>query len=123
MKRFFILVFSVACLAACKKDGGDSEKPVINVTSPAANQQFTAGQTVNVVATITDNDELHEVHLTVVNKTPSAEVVHFHNHVDVKSYSMNESFVVAAGVTYNIKVEADDHAGNHSEIQFDVKGN
>jgi hypothetical protein len=123
MKQFLILAFSIACLAACKKDKGDSEKPMINVTSPNANQQFTAGQTVNIVATVTDNDELHEVHLFVTNKTTSAEIVHSANHVDVQSFNLNESFVAAAGTTYQIKIEADDHVGNHSEIQFDVKGN
>lgn len=123
MKKILFVAISLACLAACTKDKGDSQEPMIQVSSPTANQQFTAGQTVNVVATITDNNELHEVHLTVVNKTTSLEVVHFHNHVDVKSYNMNQSFVVGAGITYNIKVEAEDHAGNHAQAEFEIRGN
>src|SRR5215213_1540903 len=102
MKKIFILALSVACLAACKKDKGDTQEPMISVSSPTANQQFTEGQTVSVVATITDDGELHEVHLTVVNKTTSVEVVHFHNHVDVQTYNMNQTFVAGAGITYNV---------------------
>ncbi|HYC28173.1 MAG TPA: DUF4625 domain-containing protein, partial [Chitinophagaceae bacterium] len=114
---------SVACFAACKKDKGDNQEPMIDVTSPLGNQQINGGQTVSVNATITDNDELHEVHLTVINTTTQAEVVHFHNHVDVQTYNLNETFVAAAGVTYEIKVEADDHSGNHAEVEFTIHAN
>jgi hypothetical protein len=123
MKQVLMVFMVMATLSACKKEGGDSERPVISVTSPMANQQFTAGQSVNIVASVTDNDELHEVYLTVVNKTTNAEVVHFHNHLDLKSYDLNQSFIAAGNTGYRIKVEAEDHTGNHAEIEFDVKGN
>jgi hypothetical protein len=62
------------------------------------------------------------VHLTVINKNTSEELVHYHNHVDVQSFNLNQSFTAAAGVTYSVKVEAEDHVGNHAEVQFEVKG-
>ena len=122
MKKLLLLIFSLPCLPACKKDKGDTQEPMINVTSPSANQQFPGGQVVNVVAAITDDDQLHEVHLTVINKNTNEELIHYHNHVDVQSFNINEHFNASAGVTYNIKVEAEDHSGNHAEIQFEVKG-
>lgn len=123
MKRLLIVLSATICFCACKKDGGDTEKPSITVSTPTSNQQFTAGQVVNVTATITDNDELHEVHLTVINKASGLEVVHQHEHVDVKTYNLTNTFTAGAGITYKLKFEADDHAGNHAEIEFDVKGN
>jgi len=123
MKRQILLMVSaVIILAACKKDSGDNEKPVINITSPMANEQFTAGETVNLQGSVTDNDELHEVHIFVTNKSTGADLIHMAEHVDVKEYPINEVFIVQAGVTYTIKVEAHDHVGNTAQVQLEVKG-
>lgn len=123
MKKILLFTICVAYLTACKKDKGDTQEPMIHVTSPAANQQFTAGQTVNVAATITDDDEINEVHLFVTNKSTGADVVHFANHVDVKSYDVHQSFTAGAGITYTVKFEATDHSGNHAQVEFEIKGN
>jgi hypothetical protein len=123
MKNVFLLLLAVACASACKKNGGDSLQPVINVTSPTANQQFNAGQVINIIATISDNDQLHEVHLFVTNKATNADVVHFADHVDVSTYNINQTLTAAANVTYKIKIEANDHWGNHAEVEFEVRGN
>lgn len=123
MKRLLILALSIACLASCKKDKGDNEEPTINVTSPLGNQQITGGQTVSVNATISDNEELHEIHLFVINTTTDAEVVHYANHVDVKTFDLSQTFVATSGVTYEIRVEAEDHAGNHAQVEFTVHAN
>jgi hypothetical protein len=123
MKKILLVILCAAYLTACKKDKGDTQEPMINVTSPTANQQFTAGQTVNVVATMTDDDELNEVHLFVTNKSTGVDVVHFANHVDVETYTITQSFTAGAGITYNVKFEATDHSGNHAEVQFEIKGN
>ena len=63
MKPAFIAFVAILSFAACKKDKGDTTKPVINVTSPQANQAFNAGQVINISASISDNSELHEVSL------------------------------------------------------------
>ena len=122
MKKLSILLLIVA-VAACKKSSGDSEKPVISVTSPTANQQFNAGQVIPIQATITDNSELHEVSLEITNKTTSAVLVHNHYHVDLMTYTLSDTYTAGAGITYKIKIEAADHSGNQSEIEFEVKGN
>lgn len=121
MQKLIVVLLAVAFIA-CKKDKGDSEKPVITVTSPMANQQFSAGQVINIAATITDNDQLHEVSLSVVNKATSAELVHNHYHVDQKTFNLNDTHTAGAGITYKIKIEATDHSGNTSAVEFEVKG-
>ena len=125
MKKFLILLFigGFAVFAACKKSSGDSEKPAITVTSPQANQQFNAGQVISIIATITDNSELHEVSLEITNKATSAILIHNHYHVDVVTYNLNETYTAGAGITYKMKIEATDHSGNTSEMEFEVKGN
>ena len=123
MKKIFIAFLAIVCFCACKKDGGDNEKPVITVAAPTSNQQFTAGQVVNITATITDNDEISEVHLFVTNKASGADVVHMAQHVDVKSYNLSNTFTAGAGITYVLKFAATDHSGNHAEVSFEVRGN
>lgn len=117
------MLFAIVVLAACKKDKGDSEKPMINVTSPQANQQFNAGQVISISATISDNIQLHDIGLSVQNKTSGAELVHNHYHVDASNYTLNETYTAGGGITYKIKIEATDHSGNKSETEFEVKGN
>ena len=118
----FLIAFALIGFIACSKNGGDNEKPVINLTTPTANQQFTAGQTINITGTVSDNDEIHEVHVIVTNKTTSTEILHFHDHIDAKTYNINQSLVAAAGITYKIHVEADDHTGNTAVVEIEVNG-
>src|SRR6266480_1072999 len=113
----FLIAFALIGFIDCSKNGVDNEKPVINLTTPTANQQFTAGQTINITGTVSDNDEIHEVHVIVTNKTTSTEILHFHDHIDAKTYNIiNQSLVAAAGITYKIHVEADDHTGNTAVV-------
>ncbi len=121
MKKMFLII-SLVILVGCKKSGGDSEKPAISLDTPIANQLFAPGQLVSITGNITDNDELHEVHVIATNKTSGAEVVHLHEHVDAKSYKINQSFQVQTGVTYKIHIEAQDHVGNTSQVEIEVKG-
>ena len=125
MKKYSILflIAAIAAFGACKKSSGDSEKPTINITSPQANQQFNAGQVISIIATIADNSELHEVSLEITNKATSAILIHNHYHVDLMTYNLNETYTAGAGITYKLKIEATDHSGNTSEVEFEVKGN
>ncbi|MCU7549565.1 Ig-like domain-containing protein [Chitinophagaceae bacterium LB-8] len=111
-----LLSLLILCIVSCSKNK-DEEAPVITISSPTNNQSFAAGQTVNVSATVTDNVELHEVHLFVTNNATGHEVVHFEQHADAKTLNIDKSFTAQTGITYRIRVEADDHAGNGSEAQ------
>jgi hypothetical protein len=114
-----ILFFSVV---SCSKSGGDTQKPVVVLNTPVGNQQFTAGQVVTISGTVSDNDEIHMVHVIVTDKTHDVQVKHLEVHADAASYEFNETFIAAAATTYLIHVEADDHVGNTTIIEIDVKG-
>jgi uncharacterized lipoprotein YajG len=118
------LVFIIAlfCLAGCSKSDGDTQKPVIVINTPTANQQFPAFSTVTISGTVADDDQIHEVHVEVINKNTSTAVIHFQDHVDAKSYNINQVFTVQSGITYKIHIEAHDHVGNIAVVELEVKG-
>src|SRR5689334_1494072 len=86
MKKSLLPLLAALFFVGCSSDGVDDEKPVITITSPTNSQTFTAGQTVNVVAAISDNDELHMIHLHVINLATGDHAVLFEEHPDAKTY-------------------------------------
>ena len=121
--RLLVIAIALTCLVACKKDGGDTQKPVIVLNSPMGNQQFPGFSPVTISGTVTDDTEIHEVHVEVINKNTSTEIMHVHDHVDARSYTINQVFTAQAATTYKIHVEADDHVGNTTVIEIEVKAN
>ena len=122
MKKILYTACIAAFLCSCKKDAGDTSRPVIALSSPTDHQTFTAGQTVTISATITDNDELHEVHLYVRNKATGTEVLHLEEHTDMKAYNLLKTFTAQAGITYKIELEANDHGDNEAKVELEVVG-
>ena len=122
MKKLMTLLAAAFLITGCKKDAGDTRPPAIVITSPANGQVFTAGQTVNVTATVTDEDEIHAVHLFVYNKANYSDIVHEENHVDKNTYTLTRSFTAQAGINYLITVAAEDHSSNQSQANVEVSG-
>ena len=117
MKTRFVTVCLIFLLS-CKKD--DGSKPTVTITSPTNQQTFTSGQTVNVTATVADDGELHSIMLMIMNKNGGTNVLHFEDHVDVKSYNLNQSFTVQPGGVYSIEVSGEDHGGNKTTSTVEV---
>jgi len=69
IKKYFLIPL-LLLIAACSKDShaGDMTPPVITIMSPSNNQHFTAGDTISTVASATDNDQVTELHIHVINK-------------------------------------------------------
>ena len=122
MKKLLYAACIAAVFCSCKKDTGDTSFPVIALSTPSDHQNFKAGQTVTISASISDNDELHEVHLYVKNKATSAEILHVEEHTDTKTYTLLKTFTAQAGVTYKIELEANDHSDNESKVEIEVNG-
>jgi len=108
-------------ISACGKP--DEIAPVINITFPTQNQNFSGGQSVIVQATITDNIEIHSVHLSVLDNTTNGHVIHLEQHLDTKNYNLYQSFFPQAGRSYTIEIEATDHNQNTSKKQLNVSAN
>jgi hypothetical protein len=120
--KYLLLLTMIAVLVSCKKSSGDTTKPVIQLTSPMANQQFTAFSSVTISGTIADEGLINEVQVMVTNENTSAQVLNVQHTVGAKSYNVNEVFTVQAATTYKIHVEADDGAGNNTVVEMEVKG-
>jgi len=117
MKQY-LAIAAVVALTACGKS--DSEQPVITINSPLNGQSFTNGQTVTISAAISDNEELHDVQLTVVNTVNGNHILHEEYHPDVKTYTIGKTFTAQTGGVYRIEVMAGDHAENHTMTNVQV---
>ena len=127
MKSFFVIVI-VALLVGCGKQNRGSDlipprisltAPIISLTSPQDFQRFSAGQTVSITATITDNKQLQKVRL-LVTRTTGAVVLRLEKYLDVKSFTLSESFTPTAGPQYIIKIEALDQNNNNAQTRIEV---
>ena len=118
----FVALFSlIVCSTACTKSADNGQGgPVIIVTSPSSNQQFTAGQNITVSASITHTSQIHEVKVRVRNNATGAEILEFKVDVNATSYDVSRSFIAQAGVVYKIEIEAEDYMGNESEKEFTI---
>src|SRR6478609_308395 len=108
MKRILPLVILIA-LIGCGKT--DEIAPVITMVSPTNNLVVAGGQTVAVQGTITDNEEIHMIH-AICTDNLGGHLLHFEEHVDTKSYNLNQSFPTISGRTYTLEVQATDHGDN-----------
>ena len=124
MKRN-LLILTLLVLFSCKKEDeiGDSQLPVIMLTTPTNNQSFTAGQNITITGTITDNLKIREFHLEIINTTTGAFLTHEHYAPDAPTYTLSKTFVAQANSTYKIKVEAEDTNGNKAKAEVTVISN
>jgi hypothetical protein len=122
MKAIILVLVGAAIFAGCKKSSPDTEPPTITLNWPANNQVFNAGDSVHVNASISDNDQIHEVHLYVTNLATNNLLVHFEEHLDAGSFLLDKGFVAQAGVTYKIEIDANDHSGNQAQKVIQVIG-
>jgi len=118
MKRFSVL-FLLFALGCSKKD---EIAPLISVTSPTDNQIFAAGQTVNIKATVTDNEGIHMIHVIAIDNS-GGHWVHSEEHVDGKTFEINKSFVTNPGKTYTITIDAIDHDENTTTKEIIISSN
>ncbi|MFL5811661.1 MAG: Ig-like domain-containing protein [Flavisolibacter sp.] len=108
MKKLLVPIIIIA-MYGCGKS--DEIAPEVTVISPADNQSFTGGQTVTVKANIKDNEGIHMVHAICMDDLGS-HMLHFEEHLDAKTYTLNQSFPTISGRTYTLEVEATDHEEN-----------
>lgn len=116
MKRC-LLPCLLLVFAACSKSGGsekDTEAPVVTLNSPANNQTFTGSQNITIAGSVTDNKYIKQIHIEITNLVTAAEFLHVHIHPDAVSFNYNQSFTIQPGISYKIRVTADDASSNSS---------
>lgn len=120
-----LLILVLVFLASCKKgeETSDNMVPVIEFASPTNNQTFSAGQTIAISATITDNTLVKDLHLEIINTTTGAFLTHEHYAANASSYTLSKTFVAQANATYKIKVQAEDDSRNIAKGEVTVISN
>lgn len=123
-----ILIASLLLLGllSCKKDAAtaaDNTPPVITIATPSGGQVFTAGQTIAITGTITDDNYIAEVHVHVSNQVTGALLMDVHLYPAAASTSFNQSLTATAGVQYRIQVIAKDKAVNQATETRDATCN
>ena len=112
-------------LAACSKNGNvkDNELPVVSIITPGNNQVFSAGETVNITGTLSDNQKLTEVHVHISNNSTGTLLIDIHRSPGSATYSLSESFQTQAGINYKIQVIAKDNSANENRSAVEITSN
>lgn len=120
MRKALRYLFAAAILlSACGKDdiSGDSD-PVITILSPTSGQMISAGDSVSIDVTITD-DDMHEFEVLVARAADTS--VHYFEedmdtHDDNVHYTTKFEVPAVSGHTdVMLFVHAEDHDGNESD--------
>jgi hypothetical protein len=123
--RFYFLIISLLLLGACSKSKStnDIEAPIIAITSPAPNQVFTGGQSVNITGSITDNNRVAELHIHISNNNTGALLFDIHRTPSSGTYILNETFTTQSSVNYKIQVIAKDAVANETITTLNITVN
>ena len=120
--RLFIPIFFFL-LCACEKEdpkppAGINEAPEITVTSPPGHNQYTTGQSIQVVANVKDNKEIYEVFVQLKNLSDNTILSIFSVHVHQTNYDLHTSYTVGSYTPpgdYSLIIKATDLDNNVSE--------
>lgn len=104
----------------------DTARPVVSISSPAANQVFVSGNTINISGNVSDDYGLYQGYIRIVNDANGLEIVKqpyiIHG---IKSYNYNFSHTPAVSTTvdYTVTVSFEDHGYNVASKSVKIKVN
>lgn len=131
MKNNIALVIIFAAFIAfssCTKDTnnnmGQVSVPSLHIHQPMEGTTYDAGDTIPVKVHFMDEDELHEYHVKVTNKTMTMELLHLHGHTHSTSHEV-DTFVIASAsmhADYEMTAKVSNHNGEEvmDTIKFHV---
>jgi hypothetical protein len=125
-KRQLLYCLLFAGLYSCSKNAAtekDREPPVITLNLPVDAQSYSPGQAIIISGNVTDNKYIKEIHIEVTDLTTAADYLHVHIHPDGASGNFNQTINAQAGISYKIRVIADDASANSSIKQVTVTAN
>ena len=139
-KNIYWLFYSAAIIiffAACSRGAapveepihefinGDTTYPVIQITTPTANQVFTSGATINVTGKVTDNS-LYQGTIRIINDANNAllkvQLYEIHG-LELYNFNLAYTATVAAQSNYSVIVTFEDHGGHTSADTVKIKVN
>ena len=123
MKTIYLTTIAFIVLLSCsKKKTDDKESPIISFTAPVNNQVFTAGE-IHIKGNVNDNQYIEGVHIEISNNITGEEYDHIHIHPGSKTYVFDQTFILKAGISYKIKVIAEDPSANPASVQAAISCN
>lgn len=130
MKIRILTVTLILGLISCKKV--DEEKPVISINTPANNQYFEPGNTIDLKGTITDNEALSQAKIDMhigeghLHKSTKS-LFDYEEIIDIggKDYALSLPITIPADADtglYHLIIEATDAEGNEAEfVELDLE--
>jgi hypothetical protein len=128
--QFLSAVTVVIVISACSKGTNgendangtpkDTSGPVITIVSPTDHQTFTAGQTIQTSANAIDNVKVTELHIHVIDKSTGSLLRDIHSYPGAVSGTVQDAFTAKTGLTYTIKIIANDPSQNLTTSQVEV---
>ena len=120
MRIVKIFLLTTILMYACKKDGPNTSEngPSINIISPTSEDMPATGSTVLVNATISDEDEIHDITINITSDHSSepASIDMFFDHIHNTEFNIDTSFIadIPTGTmaNYTIIITAEDMLGN-----------
>ena len=116
-------------LISCSRNNGnngyikDTAAPAITIVTPANNQSFNSGQTIQITATASDNVKVTQLEIHVSDKSTGALLRDIHSYPGDKNGTVQDSFSAQAGAGYLIKIIAYDPSQNLGTLQIEVSVN
>lgn len=92
----------------------ENEAPTVTIMSPlSSGNPYMSGSTIMLHVEATDDDELHEVAVSIVREHDNTEVYHSHAHPDANTYTLHEDtvFTTTEHSNFIITATASDHDG------------
>ena len=127
-----VMVSVFIFLLSCSKSGGSNNRntevkdtipPTITIVTPTSNQQFVAGQSIEIKAISSDNVKLTQLHIHINNSTTGTLLRDVHSYPGDKTGMVEDSFPALAGTSYTIKVYAYDSKQNLTTAIVEVSAN
>lgn len=119
MRLDFIFILLSFLVIACTPSETDIENgPEINIISPSSNDMPPTGSLVEINASVTDDDEVHDVTINITSDFSSnpASIEMFFDHIHNTAYNIDTSFVadipLGAMANYTVQISAEDMLGN-----------
>jgi hypothetical protein len=125
---FTSILLLVLAFTACTKDKNNIDdnvsKPSVHVHKPVDGAMYNAGDTIPVKVHFMDDDELHEYHIHVMNKTMMMDLLHLHGHTHSTSHEVDTFVIASASVhsDYELITKVSNHNGEEAmdTIRFHV---
>ncbi len=125
MRAGIILFIFIQLLQGCSKDPSEKDTtiPVVAINFPVQGNVFTAGQTIPISGTITDDQYIAEIHIHVTNTNTGALLMDVHLYPAGNTATFNQSITASSGINYKIQVIAKDKAVNEGRSTVEVSCN